>query len=418
MTYQQTIHMPSATGGDTHFGDEDIFYSRTDARGVIRAGNDVFQRVSGFEWDDLLGVPHKVVRHEDMPRGLFHLYWRRMKAGKHTGAYVKNRTSSGRHYWVFSVASPIADGFVSVRIKPMGTMLPRIEALYAELLQDEAAGLTPEKSEQRLVQKLREMGFASYDRFQAIQLTEELQARQGRLGRAPLDGAETFRAMQDAYTTVEAETVDMAKVFEEVRTIPVNMRILASRLDDAGGPIDAIAINYGAMSAEMSAWLRAFSEGEKSVYAAIGKALWELSFLIGACAVQDEIARVFAADRTALPETVDRAEEAAILESLSVEYWSKVRVQLNLIAKSARTLEDGITNMKRQIIGLSSTRMMCKSESAILGKAGETLTAIVAHLDSIQVQIETRLRKMNEMTQVITGGARTLTANAARSGRG
>ena len=333
-------------------------------------------------------------------------------AEQQRAAYVKNPPSSGqRHLWVFSV-SPASSPMGSLSdpdSKPMGTMLRGSKRFMPSCSRTTRARVTPEKSEQRW-SRLREMGFASYDGSRAIGSEGGIAGPGGRLGLCAAGRAETFRAMQDAYTTVEAETVDMAKVFEEVRTIPVNMRILASRLDDAGGPIDAIAINYGAMSAEMSAWLRAFSEGEKSVYAAIGKALWELSFLIGACAVQDEIARVFAADRTALPETVDRAEEAAILESLSVEYWSKVRVQLNLIAKSARTLEDGITNMKRQIIGLSSTRMMCKSESAILGKAGETLTAIVAHLDSIQVQIETRLRKMNEMTQVITGGPGTLTA--------
>lgn len=416
MTYQQTIQVPSAHGGDGHYNDDDIFYSRTDPRGVILAGNDVFQRVSGFDWDDLLNAPHKVVRHEDMPRGLFHLLWRRLKQGQRTGAYVKNRTSDGRHYWVFSVVSPVEDGFLSVRIKPTGPMLPRIEALYAELRAAEAEGLTPDKSEARLVQALGEMGFSSYDRFQAVQLNEELKSRQTRLGRSPVLGVETFDAMKQAYAEVEQETAEMGKVFEEVRTIPVNMRILASRLEDAGGPIDAIAINYGAMSTEMSAWLRAFSEGEKSVYAAIGQAIWELSFLCGAGAVQDEIARVFAASKEALPDSVDRAAEAEMLTALSAEYRRRTLDQLGLIAKSARTLEDGIANMKRQIIGLSSTRMMCKSESAILGKAGETLTAIVAHLDAIQEQIETRLRRINEMNQVITNGARSLTAQVERAG--
>lgn len=56
----QTIERP-ATAGEVHFGLDEIFYSRTDHRGIIRAGNDIFQRVSGFSWEKLIGAPHKIV---------------------------------------------------------------------------------------------------------------------------------------------------------------------------------------------------------------------------------------------------------------------------------------------------------------------------------------------------------------------
>ena len=56
----QTIERP-ATGGEVPFGLDEIFSSRTDHRGIIRAGNDVFQRVSGFSWEKLIGAPHKIV---------------------------------------------------------------------------------------------------------------------------------------------------------------------------------------------------------------------------------------------------------------------------------------------------------------------------------------------------------------------
>src|SRR4051794_38069039 len=98
------------------FAIDELFFSTTDAKGVIRSGNGVFARVSGFELEELVGQAHNVVRHPDMPRAVFRTFWDALGAGRGVAAYVKNIASDGAYYWVMAFAVPALDGgFVSVR---------------------------------------------------------------------------------------------------------------------------------------------------------------------------------------------------------------------------------------------------------------------------------------------------------------
>ena len=116
------------TGAEVPLNPSEIIVSRSDGRGVVLSGNAVFQRMTGRSWDELLGAPHKVIRHPDMPKAVFHLMWARLQAGLPIGAYVKNRDKAGGYYWVFAVIAPTQDGYISVRIKPMGPMRSKVEA--------------------------------------------------------------------------------------------------------------------------------------------------------------------------------------------------------------------------------------------------------------------------------------------------
>ena len=109
---QMTHKVRVATNGEVPFDPGELFYSRTDKRGVIIEGNQVFQRVSGYSWSELRGAPQKVVRHPDMPRGLFHMFWERLKAGQKMVFYLKNKSKDGRAYWVLALAWPIEGGYI------------------------------------------------------------------------------------------------------------------------------------------------------------------------------------------------------------------------------------------------------------------------------------------------------------------
>src|SRR5690606_31957630 len=103
---------------------------RTDAAGLIQFGNSVFQRVSIYDWDELLGKPHKIVRHPDTPRAAFWLLWSAIKDGRPFGAYVKNRAKDGRFYWVFAIVTPVDGGYLSVRLRPSTELLAVIKREY------------------------------------------------------------------------------------------------------------------------------------------------------------------------------------------------------------------------------------------------------------------------------------------------
>jgi PAS domain S-box-containing protein len=82
---------------------EDKFLvSKTDPRGIITYANEVFIEVSGYTEEELIGKPHNIIRHPDMPRTVFKLLWDTIKSGREFWGYVKNMAKDGSYYWVFA----------------------------------------------------------------------------------------------------------------------------------------------------------------------------------------------------------------------------------------------------------------------------------------------------------------------------
>lgn len=88
---------------------KEIIVSKTDPQGVITYANDVFIRVCGYSEQELIGSPHNIVRHPDMPRIAFKLMWDTIKQGKNFRAVVKNLAKDGRFYWVVTDFEPLYD---------------------------------------------------------------------------------------------------------------------------------------------------------------------------------------------------------------------------------------------------------------------------------------------------------------------
>ena len=128
--------------------EEDTLLSTTDLKGRITYANDSFIRCSGFEWGELQGKAHNLVRHPDMPQGAFADMWATIQSGRPWSALVKNRRKDGDHYWVRANASPIRRqgevvGYLSVRTKPDAQAVMASEVLYERLRQGETRlGLT------------------------------------------------------------------------------------------------------------------------------------------------------------------------------------------------------------------------------------------------------------------------------------
>ncbi len=137
------MQRPQPTKTERTFGEDEIIVSKTDARGRILYANEVFCRVGLYEEHELVGQPHSIVRHPDMPRAVFHLLWQTISSGREIFAYVKNMAKNGDYYWVFAHVTPSygrdgqIDGYHSNRRKPDAAALRQIETLYAQLLQEE-----------------------------------------------------------------------------------------------------------------------------------------------------------------------------------------------------------------------------------------------------------------------------------------
>ncbi|TKC88755.1 PAS domain S-box protein [Trinickia terrae] len=120
--------------------------STTDTQSHITYANAAFIQVSGFESEEILGQPHNLVRHPDMPVQAFADMWSTLKAGRSWTALVKNRRKNGDHYWVRANATPVirngqVAGYMSVRTKPGRDEVAATEKLYSDFREGRARGL-------------------------------------------------------------------------------------------------------------------------------------------------------------------------------------------------------------------------------------------------------------------------------------
>ncbi|MDO5671542.1 MAG: PAS domain-containing protein [Actinomycetaceae bacterium] len=145
------------------FGKEEIIVSKTDLKGVITYANDVFCKAAGYEPEQLLGQPHSLIRHPDMPRGVFKLLWMTIEAGNEIFAYVKNMASDGRFYWVLAHVTPTFDksgriiSYHSNRRCPARKAIEAIEPVYKIMLDVEKDYKNPNEASEASVAAVVEL---------------------------------------------------------------------------------------------------------------------------------------------------------------------------------------------------------------------------------------------------------------------
>ncbi len=160
---------PTPTQNEKKLSEEEFIVSKTDSKGKILYGNKTFIKISGYKESELLGQPHNILRHPDMPAAVFKLLWDRLHAGKEIFAYVKNTCKDGSFYWVHANVTVTKDingqvvDFHSVRRKPSAKAMQTIPDLYNKLLQEEKT-LGLDASGKMLTSILEKAG-VSYDDF-------------------------------------------------------------------------------------------------------------------------------------------------------------------------------------------------------------------------------------------------------------
>ena len=149
--------------------EDDFIISKTDTSGKITYCNEIFMELASMNEEQLLGKPHNIIRHPDMPKAVFKLLWDRIQNKEEIFAYVKNLSADGGFYWVFANVSPSYDtsgkviGYYSVRRKPSQKALEAIKPLYTEMLRIEKSnGING--SMEYLTNILKKEG-VSYDEF-------------------------------------------------------------------------------------------------------------------------------------------------------------------------------------------------------------------------------------------------------------
>lgn len=122
--------------------DKSFLVSQTDERGIIIFANDEFCEYAEYTLDELVGNPHNLVRHPDMPKAAFKDLWTTVQSGNRWRGFVKNKTKHGKFYWVFATVFPFkssdgSKGYISCRRKASNEEIKKYSNLYKNMKQGE-----------------------------------------------------------------------------------------------------------------------------------------------------------------------------------------------------------------------------------------------------------------------------------------
>ena len=160
-------------GEEIEVKDVDIVVSKSDEEGNITYGNPIFVKLSGYDKNELIGSPHSILRHPDMPKTIFAYLWEMLKAKKEVKVFVKNRSKNGNFYRVFAVIKPALnpDGtlrnYTSTRRRSNPKAWEILEPLYQEMKElEEKEGIDSAKA--RLEAFIKEQGGSSLNDFNTV----------------------------------------------------------------------------------------------------------------------------------------------------------------------------------------------------------------------------------------------------------
>jgi PAS domain S-box-containing protein len=406
-----SMHTPTSTLGDITFDLAKSFYSRTDKRGVIQAGNALFQQIAGFEWAQLLGAPHKIVRNTDTPRAVFRVMWNLIQSGEIASAYVRNKTSDGRGYWVIALILPIESGYLSVRIKPTSPLFDKIRPIYAALsAAEQGEGLSVEDSEARLLAELKTLGYANYQDFQKAAIVAEFRARSLALSPKMKSYFTDVDRINLGLDTIKSAQGELITSVESLRDLPTNMRIVASRQEPSGGPLSAMSDIYNSTSTVLFQEITDFALGKSSISRRMGEAFEKSCFLKVTSLLVEEIVSESAKEN--LQEyNIDPAVEIGFLNDALAYYSGQEREALQHAERLAQDLNRASYDLRRSMLGLDTIRVMGLVESGRLGAEGSRIGATMEQIGNCHNSIIALLQRIKDNATIVNGGVTGLRAH-------
>lgn len=426
---------PSLTDQESPFTIDEVFVSRTDKRGVITAGNEVFARVSGYSYDELVGSPHNIIRHPEMPKAVFKLLWDTIKTGKEIAAYVKNKAADGRYYWVLATVYPIEGGYLSIRMKPTSPVLDTVQALYREVLAvEKAKGL--DASFELLVKLVRDAGFASYDDFVLMALRTELGLRDDALMLMPAkyrvrksqnasdhlfnEMWESAVAAADGLRVSGGRLADLTElreacgthvkavgpICEKLESLAVNMFISAHKLGKDGSSLAIVANSFRATTSQVLKCYEKLQTGSAVVLNESGK----VGIDIALARVQAEmllfnLAELAKALQSGTP--VSPAEEKRLLGEFDVllnlvrEYFLRHKKQVHAFYETLVALRRACEELHQLMVRLDLIRTGGKLEGSRSNDVTELFRPFVADMASFVKAVDGPVSQLLQNVELV-----------------
>lgn len=373
----------------TDFSFDELFFSRTDKKGIIQSGNSVFQRISEFEWDEILNKPHNVVRHPIMPRGIFYLLWNEILSANMVGAYVVNKTKNGKYYWVFALVTPLENGFLSVRLKPSSKIFQIIKNKYSEFLSiEKEQKISPEESHNIIISQIVELGFPSYWHFMVEALMQELESRAIQLKNPPIKKLQILREALKLGTNLQQKSEEIAHFYQSNAFISFNLEIHASRIGTAAISLATISSQYYLLAREIQLEINKFADAGKQLQ----EKIQECQFYVCNSILQKEIYELFESEVKPLP--IDKSEEMKLLSILKDQQIQKASNSLSFIQKEFIQFRNAFDNVRNLSIALDMVIIGAKIETAKIKTKSEDIISLIAQLSSFKDSLKQGLQEI------------------------
>jgi aerotaxis receptor len=439
----------SILNAEIPFDMNELFFSRTNAKGILAAGNDVFVRVSGWARSELLGRPHNVIRHPDMPRTIFQLFWEKLKAGSPIAAYVKNLAADGRYYWVLAAAFPIADGYMSIRLKPTSPLLAKVRELYLAISREEK-GNGLEGGRALLIKEISALGYASYEDFMTKALITEMNSRtaalSGSLQQQKVTGTFT-RACQmlsevgDSYAKSFARlatfrdcgrritecTSQIIEACHKLEFVCYNMTASAARLEGTtssrGGAAAALAVISDSFRRHGEIMKVAIAQVE-DVTRQLASAIAESEFDIASGGLQINMLDFYVRELASQDRSHDRdaevpkdiAASCRHMVSLLDAYTAATSQRMQALAATGARFRRVTRNLQSSLMTLGMIKETGKMEVArVNDEAAVDLNEHIRKLGVFVVETEQRIHIIEEAVTNITSEARNTVAGLLNS---
>ena len=336
---------------------EDLFFSTTDRKGVIDGSNAVFCGYAQYSMDELLGAPHNIIRHPDMPGGVFHIMWDLLLSGRPMAGYVANLAADGATYWVFATITPLGDGFLSVRQRPCVTDTFRIAAsLYDQVrpaeLEARREGATRAQAArsgaEAIEQAVAGLGFADYSDFIRHAVPAEVAARRATTSwtapdpRDPADGV--TRGLVDAAISIDRALDTQEAALGELETLSAALADASTQTVGSVTQLDSAVVSATSASQEV--------HETQPVLAKVALPVAETSgWLRGAF---DELARILGQARRGISELQLRTALARLHDEMLAEFAREMAADEAperapvYVQQLCRALEETVTTVTRE----------------------------------------------------------------------
>lgn len=417
--------MNSISSAEAEFKLDELFFSKTDKKGHIQASNSVFIRVSEFLEEELLYRPHNIVRHQDMPKTVFKLFWSFLLGNKAIAAYVKNKSKSGKYYWVFAMTFPMKDGFLSIRLKPTSNFFSIAKELYGELLIQEQSGISLELGLELILRKLKEIGFSSYEDFMMRALVAELESRDAllknmesipsknssaydeRLSNVYIASTRCtdacrngFRITNQLYGNLEKLSIQTASISEtcqRVKFVTTNMTISSAKLGESGRPLGVVSSNLEKLSSDISSCVGAL----ESALLVFDNSVLGMHSMLGTSRFQIEMMYHFI--KEAMCSNLGAQSEAQILQfvkhcsllnELVTQNFRKVEQSSMDLDKVSKLLLATIERLSQVTAGMDVIRIVGKIEVARVSNLSEELSSRLTEIEELTNDFKDSLRSL------------------------